>query len=206
MSDRPNSLDAIDHSIRGWAALLQPSSRETLDEAINDFEQALRLDPDNPEALIGRALARLSNLFTFHTGDWYLVLRDSEDAANRVLAKHPEYAGAHFAKGLVAEGWDLFAASLVEFDAAIRIEPNFADAYAEKAHVMTLLGRAAEAFPLAEQALRLDPLSPSRSVHEYFSCDAHAHLAQWEQAVEWCSRSAASNPSFYWGAIQSDAG
>ncbi len=194
----PNALDAIDLSIRGWATFLQPSSRETVEKAIGDFEQALRLDPDNPVALIGRALARLTDLFAFQSGDWDLVFHDGEEAANRVLAKHPDDATAHFTKALVARGRGLFDASLVEFDAAIRSDRNFAEAYAEKAFVMILLGRPQEAFPLVEQALRLDPLSPSRSVYEYFACDAHAHLAHWELVVEWCSRSTASNPSSYW--------
>lgn len=158
----------------------------------------MRLNPNSSEALIGRAQARLTDLFAFQSGDWHLVLHDGDEAADRILATRPGAAYAHFIKASVAEGRGLFDACLVELDATISSDWNFAGAYAEKRHVMVLLGRPLEAFALVDKALRLDPLSPSRAVHEYFVCDPHAHLGQWEQVVEWCNRSAGSSPSFYW--------
>ena len=75
---------------------------------------------------------------------------------------------------------------------------NFAAAYAEKSHYMITHGRSPEAFELAEQALRLDPHDVGRNIWEWYVCNAHAHLAQWEQAIEWCQKSAASNPALFW--------
>ena len=61
--------------------------------------------------------------------------------------------------------------------------------------VMVFLGRAEEALKPIEQALRLDPHDRARNLWEYFMCHAHAHLAEWDQAVEWCGKSIASNPT-----------
>ena len=58
-----------------------------------------------------------------------------------------------------------------------------------------MLGRAEEAIKPVEQALRLDPRNAGRNVWEWYLCDAYAHLAQWEKAIEWCEKSTASNPS-----------
>jgi tetratricopeptide (TPR) repeat protein len=86
----------------------------------------------------------------------------------------------------------------VELNAAIESDRNLAPAYAEKGHVMVLLGRPEEAFEPVEQALRLDPLDPGRNIWEWYMCNAYAHLAQWENAIDWCQKSAASNPSLHW--------
>ncbi len=32
---------------------------------------------------------------------------------------------------------------------------------------------------------------------EWLLCNAHAHLAQWEKAIEWCEKSVADNPAFF---------
>ena len=63
---------------------------------------------------------------------------------------------------------------------------------------MVMLGRADEAFGPIERALRLDPRERGRFIWEYYACSAHAHLAQWDQAIEWCEKSIASNPTFPW--------
>jgi hypothetical protein len=57
---------------------------------------------------------------------------------------------------------------------------------------------AEEAFEPVEKALRLDPLGRGREFSEWFMCEAHAHLAQWEKAIRWCQRSATSNPALFY--------
>ena len=72
------------------------------------------------------------------------------------------------------------------WNAAIASDRNLAPAYAEIGDAMIWLGRAQEAFKPIEQALRLDPHERGRSIWEYYDCHAHAHLAEWEGAIEWC--------------------
>ena len=87
-------------------------------------------------------------------------------------------------------------------DAAIAIDRNFAPAYGEKTHTLVMLGRAEEGIKPVEQALRLDPRSPARNVWEWYMCDAYAHLAQWEKAIDWCQKSVASNSSLLFPYIE----
>jgi adenylate cyclase len=59
------------------------------------------------------------------------------------------------------------------------------------------LGHAEDSFAGIETALRLSPRDPDLSWWQWFMCHAHTHLAQWEQAIEWCGKSIASgNQSF----------
>jgi adenylate cyclase len=54
------------------------------------------------------------------------------------------------------------------------------------------LGHAEDGFADEEAALRLSPRDPRVSWWQYYICHFHAHLAHWEQAIEWCNKSVAS--------------
>ena len=87
------------------------------------------------------------------------------------------------------------SAAIAEQNAAIAIDTNFAWAHADLGFNQTLTGRAAEASAELETALRLSPRDPARNIWELLICDAYAHLAQWDQAIEWCRKSIATDPS-----------
>ncbi len=194
MRERPNNPDAVDLAMRGDAALTEGLSAGNANKAIGYFDKALQLDPDSPQALTGQALAQLVNI-GFGIGDRKEVDDEAEKAVDRVLAKQPNSAMALFAKALIADQRGQFEAALADLDAVIRNDQNFAFAYAEISHILVMSRRAEEALKPVEQALRLDPRNPGRYSWEWFTCDAYAHLAQWEKAIEWCEKSIASNPS-----------
>src|SRR4029077_12897808 len=50
--------DAIDLTMRGWAAHWQPPTKESITSARDYFERAIKLDPQNAEAMVGLAYAR----------------------------------------------------------------------------------------------------------------------------------------------------
>jgi adenylate cyclase len=50
--------DAIDLTMRGWAAHWQPPTEESITSARDYFERAIKLDPQNAEAMVGLAYAR----------------------------------------------------------------------------------------------------------------------------------------------------
>jgi adenylate cyclase len=198
--ERPVNPDAADLVMRGLAAFDAGFTPENFNNAIGYFDQALRLDPDNWRALTGKAEAQMVGLMSLGLGKEHgrEVLDDAEAAVDRVLAAQPNYAHAHLTKGLIAKVRGQSDVWLAESNAAIASDRNFAAAYAEKSHYMITHGRSPEAFELAEQALRLDPHDVGRNIWEWYVCNAHAHLAQWEQAIEWCQKSAASNPALFW--------
>ncbi|HKN31327.1 MAG TPA: dienelactone hydrolase family protein [Roseiarcus sp.] len=199
MRERPNNPDAVDLVMRGSAAMNKVSGPESLNRAIGFFDQALRLDPDSPQALTGKAVAQLYRLYAFGIGDRKVVIDDAKQAADRVLASQPNNAGALFVKAMVFAGTGQYDATLANLDAAIGSDRNFALAYAEISNTLLMLGRAEEAIKPAEQALRLNPHDSSQNTAGwYYLCNAYAHLAQWEKAIGWCEKSAASNPSNFW--------
>jgi class 3 adenylate cyclase/TolB-like protein len=200
LRERPTRPDAQDLTLRGWAAFNSGYTPENLNKAVAYFEQALSLEPDNPWALEGSALAQVSRLTTFgiENGRGYDVLVEAEGKVDRVLAVEPNSHLAHFIKALIALGNGEPDASLAELNAAVAANRNFADALAEKGHFLIVHGRSTEGVDLTEQALRLDPRDPARGLWQYYLCDAYAHLAEWERVVEACQKSAAMSPALGW--------
>ena len=59
------------------------------------------------------------------------------------------------------------------------------------------LGHSESGFAGVETALRLSPRDPLVPNWQFFICHLHTHLAQWEQAIEWCNKSIAGDPQSF---------
>ena len=85
--------------MRGWAKLYEPRTEVTNAQAKDLFDSALRLDPDNIDAMLGKASCIASDVIN---GWSTSVVEDKKMAIkliDQVLAKRPATANAHIAKG-----------------------------------------------------------------------------------------------------------
>ena len=122
----------------------------------------------------------------------------AESLLSKVLAAEPNSALAHYVKAdFLTYEKKQFNDALSELDVAIDNDRNFARAYSLRAGDLIFNGEAKAAAPHVETALQLSPRDPLRNQWEFRLCHAHAHLAEWEQAAEWCQRSIATNAG-YW--------
>ena len=152
------------------------------------FDSALRLDPDNIDAKLGKASCIAHDVIN---GWSTSVVEDKKIAIkliDQVLAKRPATANAHIAKGNILNYGNPQEA-LPEYDAALEIDPNSPVAYATKGIVLITAGRAREAFSPVQIALRLSPKDPVAGTWRFFLCHAHVHLRQYNEAIEECRRS-----------------
>jgi adenylate cyclase len=196
--ERPNDPDAIDLTMQGWAILNRQFTEANANEANGYFERALQIDPQLLMALLGSAQAYTLKSNAFRNADQADNIKRAEALISRVLTAEPNNGTAHELKGALLTAKGQFASAIAEQNAAIADDGNLAWAHADLGFDRVLMGRAAEAFPELETALRLSPRDPSRNVWENFICSAHAHLAQWDQAIEWCLKSIATNPSYWY--------
>jgi class 3 adenylate cyclase/TolB-like protein/tetratricopeptide (TPR) repeat protein len=192
---RPNSPDAVDLAMRGWAALNKPYSRDQLEQSRVLFERALQIDPGLPKALVGLADTLAMEVNYRWTDAPADQLRRAEDAVSRVLSSLPSDAMAHFVKGELqrARGRNVEVA-VDEYEAAIAINPSLAPAYGALGGAKIRVGRSAEAFAPLQMAIKLSPRDPLLNTWYFYVCHAHSHLGQYEQAVDWCRRSIAVKP------------
>jgi len=192
---RPNSPDAVDLTMRGWAVLNQPYSREQLAQSSALFERALQIDPGFPKALVGLAATLAVEVNYRWTDAPADQLRRAENAVDQVLSQFPSDAMAHFVKGEIqrAKGRNLDAA-VGEYVAAIAINPSLAPAHGALGATKIRLGRSAEAFAPLQMAIQLSPRDPLLNTWYFYVCHAHTHLGQYDEAIDWCSRSIAVKP------------
>jgi adenylate cyclase len=192
---RPNTPDAVDLAMRGWAVLNQPYSREQLAQSRGLFEDALQIDPGLPKALVGLADALAVEVNYRWTDKPADQLRRAEDAIDRVLSAFPGDAMAHFVKGEIqrAKGRNVEIA-VNAYEAAIALNPSLAPAYSGLGGAKIRVGRSAEAFAPLQMAINLSPRDPLLNTFYFYICHAHSHLGQYEPAIEWCRKSIATKP------------
>jgi tetratricopeptide (TPR) repeat protein len=163
--------------------------------AIRLFEQALEIDPNYSDALVG-----LGRSLAFSVTAWYNVapipevLDQAEAAITKALVLSPNDANAHMAKGELKRGRKHFEEAITSFETTIALNQNLALAYAQLGATMILAGRAADTFAYVDKAILLSPRDPQLHVFYHYKCHAYSHLARDSDAIEWCQKGIAINP------------
>jgi len=199
LQERPNNPTAADLAMRGWAALNRPRTKANLEEAISIFEQALKLDPEIPRALIGLSRSIILRVSARWSSTQGPDIERADQIINQVLSNENEDAMARFTKADILRHKHDFDGALTMYYASIASDRNLAMAYATAGATKTLNGHAKEAIPLVETSLRLSPRDPSLNIWKYYMCHAYIHLADWKKAIDWCNQSVAAGP--FWQAF-----
>jgi adenylate cyclase len=194
--------DAVDLTMRGWSVLNGgPTNRDDVQRSVALFEEALRIDPANGQALVGLAQALILIYRNRWDPDPAQVLARADEAATRAIATAPNYAHAHSVKAEVLGLANRFDAALATYERAIALDRNHAVAYVGRARNLIVIGRAAEALAPVEQAIRLSPRDPDLYVWYFVLCHAHTHLSRDTSAIEWCNKSIATGRTFYFAYV-----
>ena len=181
--------DVIDLVMRGNAASWQFVRHPTKDA--NDsirafFEQALHIDPDNADALVGNANAYLLGYAYFGPmnpdTDYDAKVLGQVD---RSITLAPDNAFAHQVKS----GYYLLVAhrpeeALRAANAALAINPNAPYAHTQRANVETYLRQFEQAKSDVQQAIRLSPRDPGIGAWHNFMADAELGLGNLDAALD----------------------
>ena len=194
-ADRSRNPDAMDFSMRGWAKLYERRSKTQIAQAKDLFDSALHLDPDNVDAMIGKAWCFALDVLLGWSASVAEDKKIATDLIDRALSRSPASALAHVVKGDTLRFGNPEAA-LPKYDAALEINPNFPVAYGQKGSALILSGRAREAFSPLHLALRLSPKDPAAANWRYYLCHAHLHLHEYQEAIEECRRAVNLNNSY----------
>ena len=195
--EHADNPDAVDLAMRGWAAFYRPRSPQQLAEARMLFEQALRINPQSPQALHGLARTLVSEATSRYSATPAADLMRADEAVGRVLWNSPDDALAHDTKGQILRARKQFEQSIAEHETAINLDRNLANAYAAGGLTKLFAGRAEQTFGPVETAIRLSPRDPLLSNWLYYICHAHTHLGHDDEAIDWCGKSIATNPLWY---------
>jgi len=149
---RPANLEAYDVCIRGRARVYSTD----VVEAIPLLERAIALDPNYAEA--HRWLAWSQSVGWLHMNlPMDPFRRRSIESARRAVELDRDDSGAHWALAWVLLYERLWEESASEFEIALRLNPNDADAWSKLSDLKVMEGRGSEAVACVERALRLSP-------------------------------------------------
>jgi TolB-like protein/tetratricopeptide (TPR) repeat protein len=195
--ERPDNSNGVDLAMRGWASMGGGYNHANLDAAIGYFERALRLDPQLTWAKIGLADGLVNRLGTFRAGNLAVDLPRADALLTSALSAKPNSAWAHLVRAELQFQRGRIDEAFSELDVAIENDQNLAAAHGLRGVLRIFVGQAKESIPEIETALRLSPRDPWHNVWEAEICHAYALLGQWEKAVEWCTKSIATDATFY---------
>lgn len=144
-AERVKNLDAVDFTMRGYAKRYEPATKATTAQSRAFFDDALRLDPTNIDALIGKAWCLATDVLN----GWSEARADDLATAMKLidaaLTTRPKSALARVVKAQILRNSGRSDEALQEYDAALEIDPNYAQAHSSKGYALILLARAREA-------------------------------------------------------------
>src|SRR5262249_35290837 len=147
--------DAIDLTMRGWAMMPRSlPSKDQADAAQPLFERALKIDPDNGEALAGKAVTTLFEyIYAPSAGtDYDTAVLGQVDKA---IALDPGNIHAYLTKGSYLAMSGRPEDAVRALDAGLAINPNAAGLLATRSTANDYLGRFEQARSDIQQAMLL---------------------------------------------------
>jgi tetratricopeptide (TPR) repeat protein len=165
---------AFDAYLRGRGFLYRYDKEGNLDRAMQQFEEAIQVDPGFALAYVGLAEARLT---AYRLQSEKATLSAAREAVERALELSPELAAAHSILGAVLSEADLPNEAVLQLERAIDLDPKDPAAYRELAWVHVSLGerdRAEQVFKRAIQARPGDWRGYSNLAVFYYDAQRHA--------------------------------
>lgn len=194
--ERPNNMDTVDLSMRGWAIMNEPFSIDHGEQARSLFEAALRLDDRNVDALIGLAFSHVMEVRVFASVNQDEQIRAAEAAMAKALRIAPNNAHAHYVRASVLHVLRASERALRECERAIGLDRNLAAAHADAGMMKVLLGRGEETEAHVAEAMRLSPRDPLLSRWHLYIGMADLYLGRVDQAADPLRKAVELNSSF----------
>jgi tetratricopeptide (TPR) repeat protein len=143
-----NLLASVGHHARVHYDLgLALGQTGRIQEAISEFEQALRIRPDyvQAHANMGIVLAQAGRI------------QEAISEFEQALRLQPNYVQAHVNMGIILEQTGKVQEAIGHYEQALRIEPDSAEVRYNLGMALSGLGKRQEAMEQLEQALRIKP-------------------------------------------------
>jgi adenylate cyclase len=192
---------ALDLRLRATSLFLQSVTPENTFAARTLLTQAVRLDPNSAEAWARLAELTASDYFNHWNNTGREQLNEAEEATRKALLLDPNLPLAHFANGFIHRARGEHHLAIEAFGRAIELNPSFANAYAQTADELILVGRAGEAQPFVEKAIRLSPRDPSIGIYYWFIGRANFFAGRHDEAIPWLRKSVEARPNLWYNRL-----
>jgi TolB-like protein len=195
-AERAPSPDSMDLYFQGMSWVNKGVSPECLAQAGALFELALAVDPVNVDAVVGLAMVNFNVVAGGLADDNAARLAVAEAGSAKALSMAPHHALAHVIMGLVLGFTRRAEQAIEECESALALDRNLAGPRGVIGLFKILLGRAEEAEPDVQEALRLSPRDPWAFTWLWIVGMAKSFLDQPKEAVVWLRRSIEFNRNY----------
>jgi TolB-like protein len=181
-STHSSNPDAIDLIMRGWAARW-PATKQNVASSRDYFERAMKIDPQNAEAMVGLAYTRIRATFY----GWSTAAEDSPAAQMELVTNattiNPGYAFAYYVKSRVLFYTKQFPEAIEAAQTAVALDPNAAEAYFAMAMAENWIERREQSIAHIKQAFALSPRDPVGGVWHTTLGHSEACLGRLDAAI-----------------------
>ncbi len=184
-SSHTGNSDAIDLTMRGWAILNQPqlvADRDSITKALDLFEQALKLDPNDVDALVGAAVAERYNFIYGGMGEPGQIARMEELLAHAIRID-PTNARAYVVRGTLYVVTKRTKEAKEAAQNAVRLNPSYASAYAQLAQDEVTPAEYPLAIANVEEAIKLSPRDPEMGRWHWIKGKTFAYMGRYQDAI-----------------------
>src|SRR6201987_2369125 len=192
-SVHPNAMDLV---FQGRSCFNRGIIPDYMTQARRCFEQALALDPENIEAMVGLARVNQNLGASLMTDDRSAQFAAAETTITKVLSLAPKPASAHAILGAVQIFTKRPAQSIAEFEQALALDRNLARAHALIGLAKYFLRRGEDTELHVNEALRLSPRDTFVPEWLIYVGIAKAQLGADAEAVSWMRRGLDANRNY----------
>ncbi len=161
------------------------------------LEEAVRRDPKSGQSWAWLADLLASDYLNRWNDAGQKQLDEAQAAVQQALGIAPDLALAHFANGFIHRARGENAEALESFSEALKLDPNFARAYTQKANELINAGRPGEAPPLVQRAILLSPRDPSLGVFYWNLGRAQFFAGHYSEAIPWLRKAVELRPNLW---------
>jgi DNA-binding SARP family transcriptional activator/TolB-like protein/Tfp pilus assembly protein PilF len=181
--------------LQARAAEIRGYRRESVVQALALYEDVLRRAPRNAIAKLGVARMNIVGSMNFIDLDTPPDLKRAETLLTDVLERFPNWAGAHYALGLLQKSRRQFDASLQSFQRSLELNPSFLQARGQVGALLTRMGQPEKGLATLRETIRLaTPNDASLGFFYLFAGEAELELGHPTASLEWLQRADAFMP------------
>ena len=195
-AERTPNPDSMDLYFQGMAWFNKGRNPADIARARDFFERALALDPDNFDAVLGRACADAQAATGYYLDEKAKRLASVEANLNRVLSQSPNNARAHYCLGRIEVQTKRGAEGIAESERALALNPNLASAHAVIGLAKLFDGHPEETESHELEALRVSPYDTEADVWVAYIALAKRYLGDYEGALSLYRRAKELNPNY----------
>jgi TolB-like protein/Flp pilus assembly protein TadD len=194
--ERPSNLSSVDLTLRGWAIFFKTLSARGMVAARGMFEEALRLDGENVDALFGLSETHMWEVNSYLSNNPAEQIQVAEAAISRAQMLMPNDPRIRFGRAAVLLGKRLPEHALREIGVAISAASELPWLHASVGELKIFVGCAEETDEHVMEAIRLSPCDPLLGAWYCTLGVADLHIGRLDHAVRRLQKSVDLHPAF----------